>query len=147
MAALLSKLHLLASLLNLFIYTAKDSLSFCCIYMKWLTDIQMYELQFFKQSKHLISSQFLSELSASDISVHMKPFDFACANLVLLLLVKSEAVLISINQSSNCEESLPLNIVISWSRVFTKDIFFYAVHKFSVYCCKTSSRGSSSADG
>ena len=97
--------------------------------------------------KSLISSKFLSELSASDISIHIKPFDFACANLVLLLLVKSEAVLISINQSYNCKVSLPLNIVISWSRVFTKDVFFCAVHKVSVYCCKTSSRGSGGADG
>ena len=84
----------------------------------------MSKLQIFKWSKSLISSKLLSELSASDISVHIKPFDFACANLVLLSLVKSEAVLISINQTSNCEESLPLNIVITWSRVFTKDVFF-----------------------
>ena len=107
----------------------------------------MSKLQIFKWSKSLISSQFLSELSASDISVHIKPFDFAHANLVLLLRVKSEALLISSNQSSNCEESLPLNIVISWSRVFTKDIFFCALHKVSVYCCRTSSRSSDSADG
>ena len=95
----------------------------------------------------VISSQFLSEFIASDISVHIKPFNLACANLVLLLLVKSEVISISINQSSNCVESLPLNIVISWSRVFTKDVFFCAVHKVSVYCCKTSSRGSGSAHG
>ena len=107
----------------------------------------MSKLQIFKWSKSLISSQLLSELSASDISVCIKPFDFAWANLVLLLLVKSEAVSISINQSYNCEELLPLNIVISWSRVVTKDAFFCAVHKVSVYCCKTSSRGSSSTDG
>ena len=69
----------------------------------------MSKLQNFKLSKSLISSQLLSELSSSDISVHIKHFDFASANLVLLLLVKSEAVLISINQSSNCEESLLLN--------------------------------------
>ena len=92
----------------------------------------MSKLQIFKWSKSLISSQVLSELSASDISVHIKPFDFACAYLVLLSLVKIEAVLILINQSSNCEESLPLNIVISWSRVFTKDVSFCAVHKVSV---------------
>ena len=57
----------------------------------------MSKLQIFKWSKSLISSQVLSELSASDISVQIKPFDFACANLVLLLLVKSKAVCISIN--------------------------------------------------
>ena len=110
----------------------------------------MYECanyKFFKQSKSLISSQFLSELGASDISDCIKPFDFAYASLVLLSLGKSEAVLISINQSSNCEESLPWNIGISWNRVFTKDVFFCAVHKVSVYCCRTSSRGSGGADG
>ena len=74
-------------------------------------------------------------------------FDFACAKFVLLSLVKSEVVSISLNQSSNCEESLLLNIVISWSRMFTKDVFFCVVHKVSVHCLKTSSRGSSSADG
>ena len=58
----------------------------------------MSELQIFKWSTSLISSQLLSELSASDISVWIKPLDLACANLDLLLLVKSAAVLISINQ-------------------------------------------------
>ena len=106
----------------------------------------MSKLQIFKWRKSLISSQVLFELSASDISVHINPFDFAHANFVLLSLVKSEAVSISMNQSSNCEESLPLKIVISWSRVFTKDVIFSAVHKVSVYCCKTSSRGPGSVD-
>ena len=106
----------------------------------------MSELQNLKQRESLISSQVLFELSASDISVHINPFDFACANSVLLLTVKSEAVLISMNQSSNCKELLALKIVISCSKVFTKDIFFCAVHKVSVYCCKTSSMGSSGAD-
>ena len=54
----------------------------------------------------------------------MSPFDFACANLVLLFPVKSEAVLISVNQSSNCEEKFLFRIVISCSREFTKDVFF-----------------------
>ena len=57
----------------------------------------MSKLQIFKWIKSLISSHFLFELSASDISVHIKPTDFACANLFLLLLVKYEADLISIN--------------------------------------------------
>ena len=98
----------------------------------------MSELQIFKQRESLISSQVLFELSASDISVHISPFDFACVNIVLLLPVKSAAVSMSMNQSSNCEESLPLKITISCSKVFTKDIFFCAVHKVFVYCCKTS---------
>ena len=33
------------------------------------------------------------------------------------------------NKSSNCEESLPLKIVKPCSKVFTKDVFFCAVHK------------------
>ena len=73
----------------------------------------MSELQIFKCCKSLISSQLLSELIASDISVCIKPLDLACVNLVLLLLVKSAVLWISISQSSHCEESLPVNIVIS----------------------------------
>ena len=139
-AALLLKLHLLASLLNWCIYYAKDSFSFCWISIKWLIDIWMSKLQIFEWRESLISFQVLFELSASDISVHLNPFDFACANLVLLLPVQSEAISISMSQSSYCEESLPLKITISCSKVFTKDIFFCAVHKVFVYCCKTSSR-------
>ena len=41
-----------------------------------------------------MSSQVLFEVNASDINVLMNPFDFACANLVLLSHVKSEVVLI-----------------------------------------------------
>ena len=70
--------------------------------MKWLTDVWMSKLQIFKWSKSLISSQILSEFSASDISVHIKPLDFACVNLLLLSCVKSAAVSMSVNQSSNC---------------------------------------------
>ena len=70
----------------------------------------MSELQIFKQSKSLISSQLLSKFSASDISMQVKPLDVACASLVLLSLVKSAVVSISINQYSNCVESLRLKI-------------------------------------
>ena len=84
----------------------------------------------------LISSQVLFELSASDISVCISPFDFVCANLVLLLPVKSEALSISMNQSSNCEESLPLKISIACSKVFTKDVFFCIDECFS-FCLVT----------
>ena len=106
----------------------------------------MSKLQIFKWRESLISSQVLFELSAYDISVHISPFDFACASLVLLLPVKSEAILISMSQSSNCEELLPLKIAISCSKVFTKDVFFCAVHKVFLYCCKTPSSGSFGAD-
>ena len=84
----------------------------------------MFELQIFRWRESLISSQVLFEVNTSDINVLMSPFDFACANLVQLLLVKSEAVWVSVNQSSNCEESFPFRIVISCSEEFTKDVFF-----------------------
>ena len=72
--------------------TAKDSFSFCWISIKRLKDVCMSELQIFRQRESLISSQVLFEVNASDVNVLMRPFDFACANLVLLLPVKSEAV-------------------------------------------------------
>ena len=72
----------------------------------------MSELQSFKWSRSLISSQLVSKLSASDISTWVKPLDLACASLVLLSPVKLAAVSILINQSSNCVESFPLKIVI-----------------------------------
>ena len=84
----------------------------------------MSKLQIFRQGESLISSQVLFEVKASDINVLMSPFDFASANLVLLLPVKCEAVSISINQSSNCEESFPFSIVISYSNELSRDIFF-----------------------
>ena len=43
-AALLLKLYLFAPLLNLCIYAAKDSLSFCWISMKQLTDMWMSKI-------------------------------------------------------------------------------------------------------
>ena len=107
----------------------------------------MSELQIFKQSKSLISSQLLSQLRASVINEWVKPLDLACASLVLLSLVKLAAVSTSINQSSNCDELLPLKIVISCSSVFAKVVFFCAVHKVSLYFGRTLSRGSGGADG
>ena len=55
-------------------------------------NVCMSELQIFRWIEPLISSQVLFEVNAYDINVLMSPFDFACANLVLLLHVKSEAV-------------------------------------------------------
>ena len=105
------------------------------------------KLQIFKQKRSLISSQILSESIDSDINVYINPLDLACANLGLLSLVKLAAVSTSINQSSKWDESLPLKIVISCSRMFVKVLFFCVVHNVSVYCCRTSSRGSGGADG
>ena len=72
--------------------------------------------------------------------------DLACAGLVWLSVVKFAVVSISINQSSNCVESFPLKIVISWSRVLANVVFFGAVHNVSVYCWRTSSIGSDGAE-
>ena len=55
-----------------------------------------------------MSSQLLFKVKASDINVLTSPFDFTCANLVLLPPVNSEAVSMYVSQSSNCEESFPL---------------------------------------
>ena len=44
-----------------------------------------------------MSSQILFKVKASDIHVLTHPFDFACANLVLLPPVNSEAVSMSVN--------------------------------------------------
>ena len=70
----------------------------------------MSELQIFKQSKSLISSQHLPEVRLSVIKVQVKPFDLAWASLVLLSSVRSAVVSISTNQSSNCVELLPLKV-------------------------------------
>ena len=72
----------------------------------------------------MISSQVLFEVKASDISVLMSHFDFAQANFVLLSPVNYEVISMSVNQSSNCEESFPSNTVISCSNDLSRDIFF-----------------------
>ena len=66
------------------------------------------ELQSFRCSESLISSQFLSRVIASIIKVWVKPFDLARADLVLLSSVRLAAVLISVNQSSNCAQIAPI---------------------------------------
>ena len=47
----------------------------------------------------------------------------------------------------NCDESLPLKIVISCSSMCANEVCFCAVQKVLVYCCSTSSMGSVGADG
>ena len=84
----------------------------------------MFVFDIFKQREPLISSQVFCKVKASDINVHTSPFDFACANLVLLSPVNSEAVSISVSQSSNCEESCPFNVEISCNKELSKDVFF-----------------------
>ena len=71
-----------------------------------------------------MSSQVLFKVKASDINVLTGPLDLACANLVLLSPVNSEAVSMSVSQSSNCEESFPFNMGISCNNEFSRDVFF-----------------------
>ena len=98
----------------------------------------MSELDIFKQRESLIFSQ----VKASNINVLTSPLDFACANLVLLSPINSEAVSISVSQCSNCEESFPFNVGISCNKELSKDVFFWALHKVYVYLSYTSSMGS-----
>ena len=84
----------------------------------------MSELDIFKWRETLISSQVLCEIKASHITVLTSPLDFACANLVLLSPINSEAISISVSQSSNCEESFSFNVGISCNKELSKDVFF-----------------------
>ena len=71
-----------------------------------------------------MSSQVLFKVKASDINVLTSPLDFACANLVLLSPVNSEAVSMSVIQFSNCEESFPFSMGISCNKKLSRDISF-----------------------
>ena len=102
----------------------------------------MSAFEIFKQRESLISSQVFCEVKAPDINVLTNPFDFSCANLVLLSPVSSEAVSISVSQSSNCEESCPFNVGMSYNKELSKKVFFSVLHKVSLYLSNTSSMGS-----
>ena len=84
----------------------------------------MSELHIFKWRESLISSQVLCKVKASNINVLTSPLDFAYASLVLLSPVNSQAVSMSVSQSSNCEESFPFNVGISCNNELSKDVFF-----------------------
>ena len=56
----------------------------------------MSELDIFKWRESLISSQVFCKVKASNINILTSPLDFACASLVLLLPINSEAVSISV---------------------------------------------------
>ena len=71
-----------------------------------------------------MSSQVLFKVKASDINVLTSPFDFSSANLVLLSPINSEAVSMSVNQSSNYEESFPFNMETSCNNELSRDVFF-----------------------
>ena len=131
-AALFVRVHLLAFLLRWWIYAASDSFSFCWISINQLTEVWISELQNFKCSKSLMSSQHLSEVRASVIKEWVIPFDLAWAHLVLLSPDRSPAVSISTSESSNCVVSFPWKIVISCNKVFVKFVCFWPEHSVSV---------------
>ena len=84
----------------------------------------MSDLHIFKWREFLISSHVLCKVKASNNNVLTSPHDFACASLVLLSPINSEAVSTSVSQSSNCEESFPFNVGISCNNELSKDVFF-----------------------
>ena len=106
--------------------------------MKQLIDVWMSAFDIFNWRESLISYQVFCAVKASDIKVLTNPFDFASAILVLLSPVKSEAISKSVSQSSSCEESCPFNVGISCNKELSRDVFFCAVHKVSVYLSNTS---------
>ena len=97
----------------------------------------MSAFDIFKCRESLISSQPFCAVRASDINVLTSPHDLAWANLVLLLLLNSAALSMSVNQSSSCEESCPFKMGISCNKVFSREVFFCAVHQVSVYWSST----------
>ena len=93
-------------------------------------------------SKSFISSKELSELIASITNVWFKPLDLPLVSLDQLSLVRSAAVSISVNQSSNFVESYSLKTVMFCSKKFVRIICFCVVHKVLVYWHITSPKGS-----
>ena len=102
----------------------------------------MSTFDIFNCKESLISSQVFCAVKASDIKVLTNPFDFACTILVLLSPVNSEAALMSVSQSSSCEESCPFKVGISCNKELSRDVFFCAVLKVSVYLSNMTSIGS-----
>ena len=75
-------------------------------------------------------------------NVQVNLLDLAFASLAQLPLVRSVAVSISINQSSNFVESYSLKTAISFSKELVKIVCFCVVHKVLVYWHITSLKGS-----
>ena len=75
-----------------------------------------------------MSFQVLFKVKASDINVLTSPLDLACANLVLLSPVSSEAVSMSVSLSSNCEESFPFNMGISCNNEFSSEHYIKCLY-------------------
>ena len=106
--------------------------------MKQLIDVWISTFDIFNWKESLISSHVLCAVKASDTNILT---DYACAILVLLSSDNSEAVSMSVSQSSSCEESCPFKVGISCNKELSKDVFFCAVHKVLVYLSNTFSIG------
>ena len=89
-------------------------------------------------SKSLIYSQDFSELIASMNNVWVSPLDFALASLTWLSLVRSAALSISVNHSSNFVKLHLLKTVMSCSSELVRFVCLCVVHNVPVYSCITS---------
>ena len=111
-AASFVKLHLFASVLNMWTYAGRDFFSFCWISMKHEVYGWILALHILNCSKSFISLQDLSQLITSVTNVWVNALNLAIASLAQLSLLRSAAVSISINQCSNFVESYSLKTVI-----------------------------------
>ena len=114
----------------------------CWMSMKSEVYVWMLALHSLSLSKSFISSQDLSALIASMTNVWLNPLNLAFASLAWLSLVRSAAVSISINQSSNFVELYSLKTAMSCSKELVRFVCFCVVHNVLVYWCITSPKGS-----
>ena len=127
------ELHLFTSVLNLWLYAARESFSYCWISMKCEVYALILALQSLSHIKYFISSQDLSEVIASVTNIWFNPLDLAFASLAQLLFVRSATVSISISKSSNFVESYSLKIVMSCSNKLVRFVCICVVHEVSKY--------------
>ena len=88
--------------------------------------MRIFALQSLNLRMPLISSQHFPVWVASQMSVWVRPHDLALSRHVWLSVRMSAVVSMSMNQSSNFEESCPSNVGISWSIV---------VLRLDSFCC------------
>ena len=93
----------------------------------------MHTLQSFSLGMPLISSQHSLFGWALQVSMQVRPCDLASTRHVWLSVRMSAAASVSMNQSSNFEESCPLSVGISWSMVVVRFDSLCVAHRVSVY--------------
>ena len=79
--------------------------------------------------------------------VWVRPWDLASARCVWLSVKMSAVVSRSVKQSSNFEESCPLNVGVSWRKDVLRFASLCMAHKVSVYACIVVCMGSSLSRG